>query len=103
MIGEVPDTISAGADLVSPAVNNLVGGLGLGGWGSSSYIFSQMCENEKNHSSQYSSPSCSHCNYNPSDKGAKEKILKAYFTKFFGKHRVPYTTREASLTKIFNS
>ena len=35
-------------------------------------------------------------------KGAKEKILKAYFTKFFGKHRVPYTTREASLTKIFN-
>ena len=26
-----------------------------------------MCENEKNNSSQYSSPSFSHCNYNPSD------------------------------------
>ena len=47
MIGEVPDTNSAGADPVSPAVNNLVGGFGLGGWGNSSYIFSQTCEDEQ--------------------------------------------------------
>ena len=35
-------------------------------------------------------------------KGAKVKILKAYFSKYFGKHRLAYTTKDACLTKIFN-
>ena len=35
-------------------------------------------------------------------KGAKVNILRAYVVKFFGKYRVPYTTKEAFLAKIFN-
>ena len=35
-------------------------------------------------------------------KGAKVKILKAYFSKYFGKYRLTYTTKDACFTKVFN-
>ena len=43
---EVINTNSESFPNSTPSVTNQAGGFGVGGWGNSSYIFSQTCEDE---------------------------------------------------------